>query len=163
MAFGAGTIVVVLIFLAVSGDFLTAAYLAVGLFAGLFALSLAIVFALSLAYGGGIDAKFYIVEKGVGYELGKSFKKTNRATLLVSLMGRSPTATGALLVGSSREAGFVSWGEVRSITVHSREKVIYMRRKQHINPVALFCTPDNFEEAVALVSRYAPMIRIEAK
>jgi len=122
---------------------------------------------LNLVCWGGLDTSFHIGKGGVTYEIrDKRYKRMNRLTLLISLMGKSNaalTTTGAALVAISKESGFIKWSEVRSITVHRKERVIYFRKKGLINPIPVFCLPENFDTAVALVEKYAQGIKINVK
>lgn len=122
---------------------------------------------LNLVCWGGLDTGFHIGKGGVTYKiLDKRYKRMNRLTFLISLMGKSNAAlitTGAALVAISKESGFIKWSEVRSITVHRKERVIFFRRKGLINPIPVFCLPENFDTAVALVEKYAQGIKINVK
>jgi len=158
---GAGALAMAIIILLVSGgDFLAAALLSLGFFVLFFSLGFIILLILDLI---GIKASFHIGKDGVGYVAGSSLRKFNRLVLLLSLMGRSPTVVGASLIGIGRESEFISWDEVRSITVYDKYRVIYFRRKSYIRPIVLFCSRENFDDVVALVKKYAQGVKISVK
>ena len=158
---GAGALAMAIIILLVSGgDFLAAALWSLGFFALFFGLGFIILLILDLI---GIKASFYIGKDSVGYVVGSSLRKFNRLVLLLSLLGRSPTVVGASLIGIGRESEFISWDEVRSITVYDKYRVIYFRRKSYIKPIVLFCSRENFDDVVALVKKYAQGVKISVK
>ena len=137
-----------------------------GIILGLLLISLLI---LNLVCWGGLDTGFHVGKDGVAYKIQDTrYKRMNRFILLISLLsiGNSNaalTTTGAALIAISKESGFIKWSEVRGITVHGKEKVIYFRRKRLINPIPVFCLPENFDTAVALVRKYAQGTRINVK
>jgi hypothetical protein len=58
---------------------------------------------------------------------------------------------------------FMSWKEMRSITVYPRERSLVFYRKMLIFPFALYCTPDNFETVKGLVREFAPGVPYKEK
>jgi len=158
---GTGALVIAIIILLVSGgDFLAAALWSLGFFGLFFGLGFVVLFILDLI---GIRASFQIGRDGAGYVSGSSLRKFNRLVLLLSLMGRSPTVMGAALIGIGRESEFIRWDELRSITVYKKHRVIYLHRKSRVRPIMLFCSRKNFDDAVALVEKYAQGVKIDVK
>ncbi len=122
---------------------------------------------LTLICRGGLDTSFHIGKDGVRYEIkDKRYKKMNRAILLLSLLGDSNaaiTTTGAALIAMSRESEFIGWSAVRNITIYGKGRIIYFRRKSLVKPIPVFCSPENFDDAVMLVKKYAQGIKINVK
>lgn len=122
--------------------------------AAVFVLALVIMLVLQVALGG-LDTTFYINTRGVGYNAGKSTKALDRLTLLGAASLGSMAGAGAGSMAVSEESNFLPWGDVRHITVHSRQRLITLRTKYLIFPVPLYCTPDNFNRVLGLVEKYA--------
>jgi len=161
---GVGAAVIVVMMLLVTwGDYMAAAQISlmiIGIVVGLFLVALLV---LNIIYRGSFEARFHIGRDGAGFELGKLVKKVNTAAVLISLLGRNPVVIGAALIAKARESEFINWDEVRDITLYKKDRVIYFRRRSLVRPLVLFCSPANFDAAVALVEKYAPRVRINVK
>jgi hypothetical protein len=127
------------------------------LFGVLFLIFLLIAFivmvAVSYSLGGGLAARFYVNNAGVGYEAGGPAKKISRGTLVLSLMSGSIKAAGTSLIAISQEENFISWQDVRSIKIYPRQRVIHISSKELINPIALYCTAENFGRATDIIAK----------
>lgn len=97
---------------------------------------------VSHSLGGGLAARFYVNNAGVGYEAGGPAKKISRRTLVLSLMSGSIKAAGKSLIAISQEENFISWQDVRSVKIYSRQRVIHISSKELIYPIALYCTAE---------------------
>ncbi|MBN1632053.1 MAG: hypothetical protein JW990_20040 [Thermoleophilia bacterium] len=95
--------------------------------------------------------EFTVGPRGVAYVSGARERRRNRIILALSfLLGRP----GPALIATSQEAGHFDWGELEKVTVHRRQRVITLSNSWR--PVLrLYCTPENFDEVVALVQEYA--------
>jgi preprotein translocase subunit SecG len=132
-----------------------------GVLFGIFLLiALVVMVTLSRSLGGGLDAKFYVNNAGVGYEAGHPAKKLNRGTLILSLMSGSINAAGTTLIAISQEENFISWQDVHSVKIYTHPKVIHIRSKELINPIALYCTPENFGKVTEMISNKIPLAAI---
>ncbi|WAC05238.1 MAG: hypothetical protein OS112_01020 [Methanoregula sp.] len=127
------------------------------LFGGLFVIFLFIAFivmvAVSRSLGGGLAARFYVNNAGVGYEAGSPAKKISRGTLVLSLMSGSINAAGTSLVAVSQEENFIPWQDVRSVKIYARQRVIYIRSKELISPIALYCPQENFSRVTDMIAK----------
>jgi hypothetical protein len=127
------------------------------LFGVLFLIFLFIAFlimgAVSRCLGGGLAATFSVNNAGVGYEAGGPAKKISRGTLALSLMSGSINAAGTSLIAISQEENFISWQDVRSVKIYARQRVIYIRSKELISPIALYCTPENFGRVTDIIAK----------
>jgi hypothetical protein len=127
----------------------------VGIFLGLVVLALVIGWAIQFFSKGGPMGVFAITNEGVGYRAGKESKALNRATLVGSAIGGSLAGTGGSLINIGREMESMSWDEVRSVTVDRRDRSLLFYRRTLVFPIVLYAADENFDDAVALVERYA--------
>ena len=135
------------------------------LFGVLFLIFLLIAFivmaAISHSLGGGLAATFYINNAGVGYEAGRPAKKISRGTLVLSLMSGSIKAAGTSLIAIAQEENFISWQDVRSVKIYTSQRVIHISSKELINPIALYCTAENFDRATDIISKKVSLSSIK--
>jgi hypothetical protein len=131
----------------------------------IFFIVLGLIIAAAMQYftHGGMTTDFAVTKKGIGYRAGKESKAINRATLAGTAIGGSLAGAGGSLINISREMDFMSWKEMRSITVYPRERSLVFYRKMLIFPFALYCTPDNFETVKGLVREFAPGVPYKEK
>jgi hypothetical protein len=123
-------------------------------------IALAVMVALSHSLGGGLKATFYVNHAGIGYEAGPLAKKVNRGALILSLMSGSVKSAGITLNAISQEENFISWEDVQSVKIYTRQKVVHIRSKELINPIALYCTPDTFGRVTDMISKKVPLTAI---
>lgn len=135
----------------------------VGIFLGLVALALVIGAAIQFFTKGGPMGEFAITSEGIGYRAGKESRTLNRVTLVGSAVGGSLAGSGGSLINISREMESMSWDEVHSVTIDRRDHSILLYRRTLIRPIVLYCTGENFDEAVALVERYATGATLKRK
>lgn len=116
-----------------------------------------VMLAVSRSLGGGLAARFYVNNSGVGYEAGSPAKKIGRGTIALSLLSGSINAAGTSLIAISQEENFISWQDVRSVKIHTRPQVIFIRSKELISPIALYCTPENFGSVTDMIAKKVPL------
>jgi len=131
------------------------------LFGVLFLTFLSIAFivmvAVSRSLGGGLAARFYVNNAGIGYEAGGPAKKISHGTLALSLMSGSIYAAGISLIAISQEESFISWQDVRSVKIYDHQRVILIRSKELGSPIALYCTPENFGRITDMIAKKVPL------
>lgn len=96
-----------------------------------------------------------LYEEGAGYESGEREKRVNRLLSGFGLLGSLSGSTGGLgsaLLARSREDGFYPWTDVHRLISHPGPRVISLRNSWRV-VYRLYCTPDNFEQALALCER----------
>lgn len=142
---------------------LAAAPYILGIMLFLIVLGLVIAAAIQVFSGGGLLTEFAITPEGIGYRAGERSKAINRATLAGSVAGGSLSGAGGSLINISREMDFMSWDEVRSITVYPKERSLVFTRKSLLFPFAFYCTEENFKTVRALARKYAPGARYKEK
>lgn len=138
---------------------LAAAPYILGIMLALIVLALIIAAAIEVFSKGGLKTEYAITPQGIGYRAGEGSKAINRATMAGSIAGGSLAGAGGSLVNISREMDFMSWDEVRSITVYPKERSLVFSRKALLFPFAFYCTEENFGTVVALARKYAPGAR----
>jgi len=122
--------------------------------------ALVVMVALSRSLGGGLFATFSVNNAGISYEAGHLAKKLTRGTRILSLMSGSINAGGTTLIALSQEENFISWQDVQSVKIYSRQQVVHVRSKEPKNPIALYCTSDNFVKATEMISNKIPRTAI---
>ncbi len=164
MAFGLACLIVLafLFILDVDAGLAAAPYI-FGIMIAFIVLGLIIAAAIQYFTRGGPDTDFAVTKDGIGYRAGKESKAINRATLAGTAIGGSVAGAGGSLINISREMDFMSWDEMRSITVYPRERSLLFYRKMLIFPFMLYCTPENFETVKGLVRKFAPDIPYKEK
>lgn len=164
MVFGVGFlfVMVLLLILDVESAIMLAPYvIATAVF--IIVLGLIIAAAIQFFTKGGLTTDFAVTPEGIGYRAGKESKAINRATLAGTAIGGSLAGAGGSMINISREMDFMSWAEVKSVTIYPRERSLVFYRKALIFPFALYCTPENFEQVKTLVKKYAPKARYREK
>jgi hypothetical protein len=135
-----------------SGIFL----LFLGIFLGLFVLFLFVAFVLQLITKGGLNTEFYVGSDGAAHRAGRGTQVMDRAAIAGSIIAGSAVGAGAGLIAFSQEANSLRWEEVRHIGVHPGTRLIVLRSRYLITPVALYCTEENFAKVLEAVRRFAP-------
>ena len=110
---------------------------------------------------GGPEAEFSIGARGVGYEAGKRSRKINSGVVAAGALAGSLNTTGAGMLAKSQESMFINWKDVGSVKIYRRQRVIYVRPKMLVGPIALYCTPENFSQAEAMVRQHVPTDRVK--
>lgn len=160
----AGSLIILFLILAVvtGGEdlwsLLQVAVLVLCIMLALMAIAIPVLWVLTL---GGPEAEFSISSRGIGYEAGKRSKTINSGIVAAGALAGSLNTAGAGMIAKSQEALFISWKEVRSVKIYRKQRVIYVRPKILVGPIALYCTPDNFSQAETMVREYVPADKIK--
>lgn len=123
-------------------------------------IALAVMVALSRSLGGGLPAMFYVNHAGVGYEAGHQAKKVSRGALILSLMSGSVSAAGNTLTAIAQEENFIPWQDVHSVRIYAHQRVVHIRSKELSNPIALYCSPENFGRVIELIGKNVPLTAV---
>lgn len=151
---GIGIFLGLLFWLIVGAFEMLTLFLVIG--AGLAVLFLLIMLVLQIVTGGGLETDFFICEKGVAHHAGKTTRMLDRASAGGSAVMGSMSGTGAGLIAISQEDNMLEWGDVKYISVYPSTRSIVFRSRYLISPVVLYCRPDNFENVLAMIRKYAP-------
>lgn len=110
---------------------------------------------------GGLMVQGEITVSGVAHHAGSLSRSLHLGTLILGALGgfHNPrggsVTTGGALIALSQEDNFIGWSDVKSVQIYPRYHLIVVRSGKGINPVALYCTRENFNRAVELMHRYA--------
>jgi hypothetical protein len=115
-------------------------------------LSLVVTF---LIFKDGFNYKYIVNQKGVYQITGSREKKINRLAVIIGILGKSATTTGAGLLSYSGEERFISWKEAKVININHKKRYIHFSRGRiAIGPIGMFCTPQNFKDVTLLIENY---------
>ncbi len=112
---------------------------------------------VQVVYGGKYDVAYVLDDKGVlSYTQAGQAKKNriiNGLTVVLGLFSRQPSAAGAGMLAASRQRVFLGWGNVQKVQYLPKQRTI-MVRGSVLEPIALFCTPENYAQAEELVRQH---------
>jgi hypothetical protein len=97
---------------------------------------------------------------GVGYAAGTTTAKINSVLLAGAILISSLGTTGAVLLDTSSERGFIRWNEVRTIRINPNERFIFVRPRWLIHLIRLYCTAENFLIVLVFVHRHQKNLRL---
>jgi hypothetical protein len=120
-------------------------------------LFLLILLVLQLATGG-LETEFYISDRGVAHNAGRTTRLLNRASTGGSAALGSMGGTGAGMLAQSQEENLLFWEDVCYVSVYPRVRSLVFRSRYLINPVVLYCTEENFSAVQEMAKKYAPEI-----
>lgn len=133
------------------------------IFLCLVVLVLVIAAALQFFTKGGPMGGFAVGSNGIAYRAGEELEAVNRGTLLGSVVTGSLAGAGGSLINISREGEFMNWEEMQSVTADRRDRSLVVTRKSLLFPIALYCTEENFDAAIAMVRKYAPGLSLKIR
>jgi hypothetical protein len=110
------------------------------------------IFITWLLFKNGFLYTYIVNDKGFYQISDKRQKKVNRATIVLGLLGKSTSTTGAGLLAYSGEERFISWKDAKVIKINTKKRYIYISRGRiAIGPIGMFCTPENFDKIISLI------------
>lgn len=146
---------VALVLLLTSGRSVYTLY-ALGMIAALLLFSWLLLLAV---YRGRYEAEFVLSPAGALCRTQAAQAKKNRIlnalTVALGLLSGRPSVSGAGLLAQSRQSVTLRWNRVRRVACHPRQYTILLRGGP-AEQLALFCTPENYEEVWAFVTRKIP-------
>jgi hypothetical protein len=126
------------------------------LFGVILLIAFLILSSLSRSLGGSIDASFSLNPAGIGYEAGEAARKIHRSALMLSLISGLVSAMGTSLIALSQEKNFISWADVKNVRFHPYLHIIYIWGIENGRPIALYCTPEIFEQVGETIRNNIP-------
>ncbi|OPY43828.1 MAG: hypothetical protein A4E40_00010 [Methanoregulaceae archaeon PtaU1.Bin059] len=135
-------------------------FLAIGII--LIVLFLVISLIMEWAMQGGLEIDGIINSRGVAHRVGKTSRKISRGGLIIgsiAALGGSRSGTvvmGGSLISLSQENTSIRWNDIRSVRTYPGERLIVVRDASLINPVALYCTEENFAQVLDIIRKHAP-------
>lgn len=137
-------------------------YMFLGIVIALIILFFIISLILEWTTRGGLEIGGIIDSRGVAHSVGKTSRNITRGGLILgSLASLAGSRTGTVVMGGSlislsQERSSIRWQDIRSVKIYPNEKLIVVRDASAINPVALYCTQDNFHQVLDIIRKQAP-------
>lgn len=112
-----------------------------------------------VVYKGKYQVEFIIDQKGIHSQMQtkqeKKNKGVNRTTVLLGVLTGKPTVTGAGMLAQSRQKVFIPWEKITKLKFDEKGRTILVKTGM-LEPIALFCTKDNYAKVKAYVERKKP-------
>lgn len=115
---------------------------------GLFFVGLLIA---NLVLGGAYNATFFLTTDGVCFLSGKREQTIADIVSAGGVIAGSLTTVGAGLLARLEKVLFIAWKDVSSAKVSEKHRVITVRSLSSIKPIAIYCTPENFQQVQSIV------------
>lgn len=115
---------------------------------------------IMVVYRGRHEAEFVLDGNGVRYRTQARETKTNRLvnglSIVLGLASGRPTIAGVGMMAQARQETYLPWNRIRKVSYQPRNHTILLRGSP-MEPIALFCTPENYEAVERFVaSRVRP-------
>ena len=153
LGFGAGACFVALLFM-VLGAGATGFLLAVILLGVCLVISFIAMLAIDLF--GGLRTVFALTTRGARSVAGKAAQGISYGATAVGVLVRSPMLAGAGLLAVSEQSLFIEYECVKTVKFNRRRQIIVIRKRRLSKPVALYCTDEVFERALAVLREQSP-------
>ena len=130
--------------------------LAVG--AGIFAFFMAIFVVVGLAIDlfGGFQTTFALTTQGVRSIAGKAAGRAADAAFWTGVLLGSAGAAGAGLLAKSEKNVYIPYGEVTKVKFKPGRRYILVKGVFLQKPIGLYCTPENYDQAEAILRQECP-------
>jgi hypothetical protein len=162
VALGVTVLIIALIVILVSKTsewLLITAFFAI-LYIAFILIALLVLVAISRSLEGGFSARFYANNAGVGFDAGRQVKILRSGTHVLWLLSGLIDAAGPNLKSLTHEENFIAWRDIAAVRVYHRPKVLLIRSKERLNPLSLYCTPENFEKILEMFQKRVPLANI---
>jgi len=107
-------------------------------------------------YGGRYDVAFELDDRGVTCRTQARQRSKNRVinglTVALGALAGKPALAGAGMLAQSRQKESLRWSRVRTVRYYPPSKTILLRGGW-LEPLALFCTDENYERVREMVAR----------
>jgi len=134
----------------------TVLFIFILLFGLILLVAFAILSSLSRSLGGGIDASFSLNPAGIEFESGKGARQVHRSALILSLISGLVSSVGTTIIALSEEKNFIPWADVKNVRIHFHSRIIYIWGIENGKPIALYCTPEIFEQVAEAIRKNIP-------
>jgi len=152
LAIGVPFVLLALLLALISGQAVYALY-GLGLMVAMWLLAALVILVI---YGGRYEVAFELDDKGVVCRTQARQRNTNRVinglTVVLGALAGKPALAGAGMLAQSRQQESLRWSRVRSVRYYRQSKTILLRAGW-LEPLALFCTDDNYERVCEMVAR----------
>ncbi len=124
---------------------------------GIFLLiALAVMIAISRSLEGGLSARFYANNAGVGFEAGRATKTLSRGAHVLSLISGLIDTAGPNFRSLTQEENFIAWCDISGVRIYHRPRIVLIRSMEMRSPLALYCTTENFERILEMIRKKVP-------
>lgn len=121
-----------------------------GILMGLF-----VMIGLVIDLFGGFKAIFFLTTRGVRCVSGRGAQAVSRATVIVGLLTGNAGAVGSGLLAESGQDAFIGWQDITKIKVRPRRRFLMVKQAWGIQPIGVYCTPENFTQVMDIFRHYA--------
>jgi len=104
---------------------------------------------------GGFKVIFVLSSYGVRSLSGKVAKATATVTMIAGLLGGSTTAFASGALAESEQNVFIPWDAITSVKHKASRRFLLIKRAWGYKPIGLYCTPENHQQVLELVRRFA--------
>ena len=104
---------------------------------------------------GGFKVIFILSQSGVRSLSGKVAKATTTATMIAGLLGGNITTFAAGALAESEQNVFIPWDAITSVKHKASRRFLLIKRAWGYKPIGLYCTPENHQQVLELVRRFA--------
>jgi hypothetical protein len=153
LAFGIGSAVVALVVCLASGN-LVGVVIGAALFG--FFMVLVLLIALVVDLFGGFRVTLALSSKGVWSLSGKGVERAATAALVGGILTGNPGAMGAGLLARSSKSTFIRYRDVTKVKVSAGRRYLLVKGGFGEQPIGLFCTPETFDPALAILREHCP-------
>lgn len=117
---------------------------------------------IMIVYGGKYETEFVLNDKGALCQTQAKQAKKNRIinalTVVLGLLSGKPAVAGAGILAQSRQQIFIQWSRVTRVKYKPQTYTILIRGGW-IENIALFCTRENYPDAVQFVRRKTKQLK----
>lgn len=118
-------------------------------------LGIFVLVALVIDLCGGFKVVFFLTSHGVRSVAGKGPQAVSTVAVLAGIFAGKPGAVGAGLLAESEQNVFIPWQAITKIKVKTWRRFIMVKREWGFKPIGIYCTPENFPQAMEVLRYYA--------
>jgi hypothetical protein len=104
---------------------------------------------------GGFKVTFFLTTRGVRSVLGRGPQAVSTTAILMGLFTGKHGGVATGVLAKSEQNVFIPWTDITKIKVSPGRRSILIKREWGYKPIELYCTPDNFPEAMTILRQYA--------
>ncbi len=129
----------------------------------LFFTILFVLIGLVADFFGGFHATFRLTDKGIRSLSGRGARRAVSAAIAGGVLARSLSVMGAGLSAKTEQEVFIPWREIKKVSVRTKGRFVLVKGSFGQKPIGLYCTPENFEEALRTIREKSPSAAYKEK